>query len=149
MINRWSNYETRFEYFLLSNQEELNDEEFKLLEDRHAEFEDKYNESLRAFRQKLEELENEQAVNFNINQNTNAVRVRMPEIKLSEFSGVLEDWVPFWNRFYSLVHNRVHLDNVCKMTYLVSCLKGPVDKRVSIFRGRLQGRGKYPDRTLC
>ena len=43
----------------------------------------------------------------------------MPEIKLSNFSGVLEEWIPFWDRFSSLVLNRTDIDNVCKMTYLV------------------------------
>ena len=143
LIDRWNKYENKFENFLISKQDDLDDADYKTLEDRHAEFEISYNENLRNFRTKLEELESARSTNYNSNnQNTNTVRVRMPEIKLSEFSGVLEDWVPFWDRFSSLVHNRTDLDNVCKMTYLVSCLKG---QALELIKGYQSSEEDYRD----
>ena len=123
LLERYKKYELSFEAFLLCKQNSLDDESFDLLEKRHAEFEDNYNLNLRKFRHTLENLENSRSISF-VNTNSNNVRVRMHEIKLSEFPGVLEEWIPFWDRFSSLIHNRTDIDNVCKMIYLVSCLTG-------------------------
>ncbi|XP_062557315.1 uncharacterized protein LOC134222188 [Armigeres subalbatus] len=57
--------------------------------------------------------------------------VRLPEIKLKEFTGNLEDWIPFRDLFVSLIHSSVQLTAVQKMHYLRAVLHGDAARIIS------------------
>ncbi|HID36071.1 MAG TPA: DUF1759 domain-containing protein, partial [Ghiorsea sp.] len=59
-------------------------------------------------------------------------KTRLPDLKLTEFSGEVDEWDNFWDTFQALVHQRTDLDNVTKMTYLKSSLKG---KAADVIKG--------------
>lgn len=50
--------------------------------------------------------------------------VRLPQIKLQNFSGDIDEWLSFRDLFSSLIHWRVDLPEVEKFHYLKGCLQG-------------------------
>ncbi|XP_062708617.1 uncharacterized protein LOC134288281 [Aedes albopictus] len=58
-------------------------------------------------------------------------RVKLPEIKLPSFSGVLRDWVSYRDAFQSLIHRNRELTDMDKFTYLRSSLSGDALLEVS------------------
>ncbi|XP_065073868.1 uncharacterized protein LOC135697936 [Ochlerotatus camptorhynchus] len=54
----------------------------------------------------------------------NGSRVKLPEIRLPNFSGQLMEWVTFRDTFRSLIHNNQQLTAVDKISYLRSSLTG-------------------------
>ncbi|XP_055634284.1 uncharacterized protein LOC129774549 [Toxorhynchites rutilus septentrionalis] len=57
--------------------------------------------------------------------------VRLPEIKLKEFSGNLDDWVSFRDLYVSLIHTSIQLTAVQKMHYLRATLSGEAARIIS------------------
>ncbi|XP_039450509.1 uncharacterized protein LOC120429503 [Culex pipiens pallens] len=51
-------------------------------------------------------------------------RIKLPDIKLPNFSGELKDWIPFRDTYKSLIHSNVQLPDIDKFTYLRSALQG-------------------------
>ncbi|XP_062716335.1 uncharacterized protein LOC134291918 [Aedes albopictus] len=58
-------------------------------------------------------------------------RVKLPEIKLPSFSGVLRDWVSYRDAFQSLIHRNRELTDMDKFIYLRSSLSGDALLEVS------------------
>jgi hypothetical protein len=58
-----------------------------------------------------------------------SVKVRLPQLSISKFSGNLQDWVTFKDTFLSLVGDSVTIPNIQKFHYLLSAISGDV-KRV-------------------
>lgn len=50
--------------------------------------------------------------------------VKLPKVALPKFSGEALEWVSFWDRYVSSIHNQPNLSDVDKMIYLKSCLSG-------------------------
>ncbi|XP_053685762.1 uncharacterized protein LOC128735296 [Sabethes cyaneus] len=57
--------------------------------------------------------------------------IRLPEMKLKEFSGDLDDWVTFRDLFVSLIHSNLQLTAVQKMHYLRATLTGDAARIIS------------------
>ncbi|XP_058840761.1 uncharacterized protein LOC131696228 [Topomyia yanbarensis] len=53
-----------------------------------------------------------------------AIGVRLPEIKIPEFNGNIEDWSNFHDVFDSMIHKNLTLPNIQKLHYLRASLKG-------------------------
>ncbi|XP_055615063.1 uncharacterized protein LOC129761367 [Toxorhynchites rutilus septentrionalis] len=53
-----------------------------------------------------------------------SVGVRLPELKIPEFSGNFEEWTNFHDLFVTLIHTNHHLSSVQKFQYLKAVLKG-------------------------
>ncbi|XP_039447066.1 uncharacterized protein LOC120426374 [Culex pipiens pallens] len=51
-------------------------------------------------------------------------RIKLPDIKLPNFSGELKDWIPFRDTYKSLIHSNMQLPDIDKFTYLRSALQG-------------------------
>lgn len=50
--------------------------------------------------------------------------IKLPTLKLGEFSGQADKWIAFYSLFDSTVHKNSRLSEVEKFTYLLSCLHG-------------------------
>ena len=124
LVTRWTKYENKFEEYISEREQDLNDETYKTLTDTFAEFENQYNDRLRQFREILVNLTGQPTAQVQDNRHNN-IRVKMPELKLCEFKGDVEEFQTFWDKFQALVHRRTDLEKVVKMTYLMDCLKGP------------------------
>lgn len=59
--------------------------------------------------------------------------VKLPFIKLLEFSGNSLDWQKFWDIFRSSVHNRNDISGATKFHYLVTQLKGEAEQLMAGF----------------
>lgn len=57
--------------------------------------------------------------------------VRLPEIKIPNFGGKIDDWVPFRDLFVSLIHSNQQLTAVQKMHYLRASLTDEAARIVS------------------
>merc|ERR1740124_1710432 len=49
--------------------------------------------------------------------------VKLPKIKLPEFSGDVLEWPTFWDSYSSTIHENKMLSNVDKFKYLMGCLR--------------------------
>ncbi|XP_058457005.1 uncharacterized protein LOC131434354 [Malaya genurostris] len=58
-------------------------------------------------------------------------KVKLPEIKLPNFSGKIREWVTFRDMFLSLIHRNDQLTDVDKFTYLRSTLGGEALQEIS------------------
>ena len=58
---------------------------------------------------------------------------KLPQIKLSEFNGEIDQWPQFWELFEALVDDRADLPVTVKFTYLKNALKGQSARLVSGF----------------
>lgn len=58
----------------------------------------------------------------NISLDRNDCVVKLPELKLKEFSGDPQDWAAFWQSFACSIDSNVNLSKVIKFTYLKSLL---------------------------
>ncbi|XP_055623360.1 uncharacterized protein LOC129766789 [Toxorhynchites rutilus septentrionalis] len=54
--------------------------------------------------------------------------VRLPKIDLPSFDGEIDNWIPFYDAYRSLIHNNKNLAAVDKFHYLMAALKYPVKK---------------------
>ena len=123
--NRWKKYEENSDIYISERESDLDDSEFDRITKNYSDFEDQYQSKLRTFREVLVNLESNSRTSGSSTQGqAEKVKVRMPEIRLKEFSGEIDSWQPFWDSFRSLVHDRSDLDKVVKFTYLSQCLKG-------------------------
>jgi hypothetical protein len=59
-----------------------------------------------------------------LSQNYHPPKLNLPVLKLPSFDGTFDDWLPFSDMFTNIVHSNQALNNVEKMHYLRSCLKG-------------------------
>ena len=59
--------------------------------------------------------------------------LKLPEIKIPEFSGNSSDWEQFWDLFTSLIDSRTDLPVSVKFSYLKSALKGTSAKIIAGF----------------
>ncbi|XP_052565835.1 uncharacterized protein LOC120412439 [Culex pipiens pallens] len=50
--------------------------------------------------------------------------IRLPQIKLQKFTGIIEEWLSFRDLFVSLIHSKAELSDVEKFYYLRGCLDG-------------------------
>lgn len=57
------------------------------------------------------------------NNRDNNVNMRLPRIDLPTFSGAYEDWRPFRDTFYSMIHENTALPMIQKMHYLKAALR--------------------------
>lgn len=55
-------------------------------------------------------------------------RSRLPRINLPSFSGLYEEWRPFYDTFDSLIHADTSIPDIQKFHYLKSCLSGKAAK---------------------
>lgn len=60
-------------------------------------------------------------------------KLKLPEVKLPEFSGNAEKWLSFKNAFASLVHNDDDLTNIEKLHHLRSAVSGDALDKIQIF----------------
>lgn len=56
---------------------------------------------------------------------TNIPRVKLPELRLLKFNGDVQTFISFVNVYNALVHNKYHLSNTEKFSYLHGVLEGP------------------------
>jgi hypothetical protein len=63
--------------------------------------------------------------------NVNSGRVKLPEIKLPTFGGVVTEWQSFKDLFKSAVHDRTDVAKSNKLSYLKSCLDGDAKQLIS------------------
>ncbi|GFY66412.1 integrase catalytic domain-containing protein [Trichonephila inaurata madagascariensis] len=58
------------------------------------------------------------------NDNSKSSFVKLPDVSLPEFHGVIENWTDFKKQFDSLITNNSVLNDTQKLFYLRSALKG-------------------------
>uniref|UniRef100_A0A914H4X4 CCHC-type domain-containing protein n=1 Tax=Globodera rostochiensis TaxID=31243 RepID=A0A914H4X4_GLORO len=68
-------------------------------------------------------------------------RVKLPPLRLPQFSGDPKDWPTFWQMFSSTVDSEPSYDNILKMSHLLSLLEKPVR---SVVAGYLPTNENYP-----
>ncbi|GFX91586.1 DUF1758 domain-containing protein [Trichonephila clavipes] len=85
-------------------------------------------------------LKNSENVNIHLNDNGKN-SIRLPQIPLPEFSGVIAEFSNFKNQFINLISNNEHLNDSQKLYYLRASLKGeakllesPSDSFDSLFK---------------
>lgn len=61
---------------------------------------------------------------------TRRVKPKLPEFKLPQFSGKVEEWISFRDSFSSLIHSDPEMDNIDKFNYLLSCLSESVKEEI-------------------
>ncbi|XP_068213881.1 uncharacterized protein [Palaemon carinicauda] len=69
------------------------------------------------------------------------IKVKLPEMKLKEFSGDPIDWTRFWNQFSTSIHLKKDIDDVTKYVYLTQCIKGNAQKLLAGFKGEASDYG--------
>ena len=100
--NRWRKYEENSDIYISERESELDDSEFDRITKNYSDFEDQYQSKLRTFREVLVDLEsNIRTPGSSTQGQAEKVKVRMPEIRLKEFSGEIDSWQPFWDSFRS------------------------------------------------
>ncbi|XP_062713925.1 uncharacterized protein LOC134290748 [Aedes albopictus] len=62
-----------------------------------------------------------------------AMSVKLPEIKIPDFGGKLDEWIEFRDLFKSLVHANPQISAVQKLHYLRSAMKGEASRLISSF----------------
>ena len=55
---------------------------------------------------------------------TPEINVKLPDIKLKEFSGHIEEWTDFWSTFQSSIDSNPRLNPIAKFNYLKSLISG-------------------------
>ncbi|GFY07968.1 integrase catalytic domain-containing protein [Trichonephila clavipes] len=76
-------------------------------------------------------LKNSENVNINLNDNGKN-RIRLPQIPLPEFSGVIAEFSNFKNQFINLISNNEQLNDSQKLYYIRASLKGEAKKALGI-----------------
>lgn len=61
-----------------------------------------------------------------------AAPIKLPELKLPEFSGKITEWKTFKDLFEKMVHTNEAVPDAIKVQYLKSCLKGKATKLVKL-----------------
>lgn len=66
------------------------------------------------------------AITTQVNNNSthSAAAAKLPKIELPEFSGDPQKWPVFYETFKSLIHDKLELDNTCRLHYLLGKLNG-------------------------
>ena len=129
---KWKKYESKFDDITVKYYEEEN---FDKVEHAHVNFEDEYHDAQLKASTELHQLTPKPAPAPTPGSNSQAFKVKLPDIRLSEFHGNHVEWDRFWNQFSSLVDSKSDIDEVTKYTYLTQCLKGPAKEVIAGFRG--------------
>jgi Protein of unknown function (DUF1759). len=80
----------------------------------------------------MKELELAAAPELNVNTEP-SVKVKHPQLSLPKFSGKLQDWVTFKDRFFSLVGDNTTVPNIQKFHYLLSAINWDAKKSYSTY----------------
>ena len=73
--------------------------------------------------------------------------INLPRIKIPTFDGNIFNWRLFWEQFQATVHDKPHLEEVDKVTYLRDALKdGPAR---NVVQGLTQTAESYQDTVRC
>ena len=59
------------------------------------------------------------------------VEAKLPKLTLPEFGGEVQEWLPFWEQFSAVVHEKEDLPVVTKFSYLRSLLTGEAKKAIA------------------
>ncbi|XP_068215916.1 uncharacterized protein [Palaemon carinicauda] len=134
---RWNSYESRWDIFVDKYIDESGHDE---REARHIDLQDKYHEiqlKLSLYMKQFSPISQS-----NPHGSTNSmIKVKLPEIKLKEFSGDPLDWTRFWNQFSTSIHLKKDIDDVTKYVYLTQCIKGNAQKLLAGFKGEASDYG--------
>lgn len=76
------------------------------------------------------EFRNKEPILSKSNQSNEESAVKLPRISIPHFSGFYTEWTTFEDLFLSLIDKNKHLDDVQKMHYLKSLLKGEAEQLV-------------------
>ena len=66
---------------------------------------------------------------------------KVTPMKVPDFSGKIEDWIPFWRSFSNSIDKKEKFDDETKLSYLVGAMKDPVMQ--STYFPRLDDEGAY------
>ncbi|XP_068206198.1 uncharacterized protein [Palaemon carinicauda] len=134
---RWNSYESRWDIFVDKYIDESGHDE---REARHIDLQDKYHKiqlKLSLYMKQFSPISQS-----NPHGSTNSmIKVKLPEIKLKEFSGDPLDWTRFWNQFSTSIHLKKDIDDVTKYVYLTQCIKGNAQKLLACFKGEASDYG--------
>ncbi|XP_068223542.1 uncharacterized protein [Palaemon carinicauda] len=134
---RWNSYESRWDIFVDKYIDESGHDE---REARQIDLQDKYHEiqlKLSLYMKQFSPISQS-----NPHGSTNSmIKVKLPEIKLKEFSGDPLDWTRFWNQFSTSIHLKKDIDDVTKYVYLTQCIKGNAQKLLAGFKGEASDYG--------
>ena len=108
---RWSKYLEIWDEYI-SERESLSDDAYAVLEKKHADFETSYDDEANKIFDVLGQLQN--AVPGNPVPSQPNIKIRLPEVKINQFSGKLEEWQTQWDSYRSLVHDRQDMDKVLR-----------------------------------
>ncbi|GBN13351.1 hypothetical protein AVEN_194128-1 [Araneus ventricosus] len=50
--------------------------------------------------------------------NNQTLNVKLPKITIPKFSGIINEWLTFWNSYETSIHSNIFLDDVSKFNYL-------------------------------
>lgn len=62
------------------------------------------------------------------------IRPKLPEFKLPNFTGKVDEWIAFRDSFESLIHSATDMNNIDKFNYLLSCLGDAVKEEIAGYR---------------
>lgn len=112
-------------------QDEIEGEcEEEMIADQYAlrsKIEDSYYFCVSTFQEEMDRIKQQQQppVNPNVNQqNNNNADIKLPRIKLPQFSSSYKDWPSFKDLYVSLIHDNASLKNVQKFHYLKDNVHG-------------------------
>ena len=116
--------------------------EFKNWEDLKTELEDNLNGAIQQLR--VRQQENEDNVKLPtpvVNNNTGQVsnRVRLPKLRIPEFSGLVSDWDNWYAIYKVHIHNDTGLAGTTKYAYLIQYVRGIALQIVKNYQGTDQG----------
>ncbi|XP_055632723.1 uncharacterized protein LOC129773174 [Toxorhynchites rutilus septentrionalis] len=103
----------------MQQQEMSNFQVLQDFDDRYCELKSKLLVFQRSTTPNLTSYRESSSANF-----TTYSKVKLPEIRLPSFSGIISDWITFRDTFRSLIHQNSQLTEVDKFTYLESSLVG-------------------------
>ncbi|XP_068237597.1 uncharacterized protein [Palaemon carinicauda] len=134
---RWNSYESRGDIFV---DKYIDESGYDEREARHIDLQEKYHEiqlKLSLYMKQFSPISQS-----NPHDSTNSmIKVKLPEIKLKEFSGDPLYWTRFWNQFSISIHSKKDIDDVTKYVYLTQCIKGNAQKLLAGFKGEASDYG--------
>ena len=68
---------------------------------------------------------------------------KVDPVTVPNFSGKMEDWLPFWRLFKKAIHDKADLDDDIRLTYLLKAMKDPVMR--NSYSERVDDEGAYTD----
>ena len=74
-------------------------------------------------------------------------RVNLPRIEIPKFVGNILNWRPFWEQFLAAAHDKPHLGEFDKLTYLRDAIKG--GPAMFVIQGLTQTAESYSEAIKC